>query len=332
MKTDQGNHSEIFSTSRPVVIALHQGPRPSEYFGGGQILQIWESSELLALLHEGGVEVVVLESTPGNNQIVELIAQIRTVCAAVKILVLLEHGRGAFGCRLLETGADDFIYREPSSALTGQLLHHKLEVLCTQYQSRQYADDVESRFWAFFEVCPIGLKIVDSQGLILRTNAAFQDFLGYSDDQLRGKSCQDFTHVDDLACCRRLFQEIFSGARDFIRLEKRFYHRDGTVRWGEFACITMRRPDGEPSDFLQMVVDLEQMRRLQEDAPPSPSIKELRDLAHDFNNLLAVIASNCYLLNEELDSDSSIARSVHQIMTTTERGIDLTRQLQHLDR
>src|SRR6202012_4218260 len=56
----------------------------------------------------------------------------------------------------------------------------------------------EERFSSAFEYAAIGMALVSLNGRWLKVNQALCDSIGYSAEELSGKTCQDITHPDDM--------------------------------------------------------------------------------------------------------------------------------------
>jgi PAS domain S-box-containing protein len=96
----------------------------------------------------------------------------------------------------------------------------------------------EARFRAMFEHAAVGFAVVDLHGTLVETNVAFQQFLGYSADELRGRPSHEISPDDDAAVAARPVREIVAGTRDRVTVEQRFLRKDGEIVWGS---VTMSR-------------------------------------------------------------------------------------------
>lgn len=117
----------------------------------------------------------------------------------------------------------------PVEILANYLAYDDQEYLCAYVRDitqRKRAEEVlresEERFRVVFESAPFGMAIVDPGGKPVRYNRAFQEMLGYSEQELQEREVAEFTYPDDVEDTRRLFAELREGKRDHYHLDKRY--------------------------------------------------------------------------------------------------------------
>ena len=161
----------------------------------------------------------------------------------------------------------------------------KIEILCRaagvlydSYRRQQYEDGLkqkrkrveealresEERFRVVFESAPFGMVVVDAAGTPLQYNRAFQEMLGYSDQELREKDVAEYTHPDDLEETRKLFAELRQGKRDRYQIEKRYVKKDGQIVWGNIAFTSVRDAQGDVQYLIGTVKDITERKRAEE--------------------------------------------------------------------
>jgi len=59
--------------------------------------------------------------------------------------------------------------------------------------------------------------------------------LGFSEEELRGKHCADFSPPEDAEKDWALFQQLRAGSINHYQLEKRYFRRDGSLVWGRLS-------------------------------------------------------------------------------------------------
>jgi len=90
-------------------------------------------------------------------------------------------------------------------------------------------------FHDVFNASPIGIAVEDLDGTPLFVNPALCSMLGFSDEELRGKHCLQFSPHDDAAKDSALLQKLRQGSIDHYQLEKRYFRRDGSLFWGHLS-------------------------------------------------------------------------------------------------
>ena len=122
----------------------------------------------------------------------------------------------------------------------------------------------EERYAAMFQAAPIGIAIVDSAGRYAHTNPALQRFLGYSEDELRGKSYRDVTLREDLGESDQRFAALIAGAYDRYWVEKRYRRKDGAIVWGRVSVAGVRDAGGTLAHTVSMIEDVTEEKELQD--------------------------------------------------------------------
>jgi PAS domain S-box-containing protein len=89
----------------------------------------------------------------------------------------------------------------------------------------------EQRWRAVFENSAIGVALTDMTGRFLATNSAYQQMLGYPEDELKKLTFLELTLDDDAKRNRALVAELIDGKRSQFQIEKRYLRKDGRPIW-----------------------------------------------------------------------------------------------------
>ncbi len=115
----------------------------------------------------------------------------------------------------------------------------------------------EERFRLIFEKAGMGIVICPAPDFKLAlSNQFFQEFLGYSGDELATMTWENLTHPEDMAAEEVLAQECFAGVRDSYQVEKRYIHKNGMIRWGNLIVSCIRNETGQIQFGFAMVKDI----------------------------------------------------------------------------
>jgi PAS domain S-box-containing protein len=117
-------------------------------------------------------------------------------------------------------------------------------------------------FYDAFKASPIGIALEDLEGRPLYVNPALCSMLGFSEEEMAGKHCVEFSPPDDAQKDWALFQQLRAGSIDRYRLEKRFFRRDGSLIWGRLSISIL---DSPPVPLVvAMVEDITPLRESEE--------------------------------------------------------------------
>ncbi len=122
----------------------------------------------------------------------------------------------------------------------------------------------EEQFRTIFADAPVGIARISLDGCFLQANAVLCRILGYSGQELAGKSWPELTHPDDLELSRKLQYELLGGLQSGVELEKRYTHKDGRTIPVRLRISLVRNAQGGPRYFIIHVEDISESRRSQE--------------------------------------------------------------------
>ncbi|MFO0744276.1 MAG: PAS domain S-box protein [Myxococcota bacterium] len=196
----------------------------------------------------------------------------------------------------------------------------------------------EAELRATFDHAGIGMALLGSDMRPRRLNASCARFLGYTREELLGKSVADVTHPADKARSVELYLELLSGKRTFFQQEKRYLRKDGAVVWGNVTATLVVPPDGgDPHDeprerlLLALIEDIDVKKRLESQVLRAQRMDSLARLAsgiaHDFNNILTAIDGYARVALDELEPASNAAYAVGEIGRAAGRASDLVRRI-----
>ena len=163
------------------------------------------------------------------------------------------------------------------------------------------------------------LLIIDGDGVFQAVNPAFQAILGWSPDEVIGRSAFDFiVPDDDAASARMLGRARTENIRTF---ENRYRHKDGGVRWISWVgAPESGRIYGSGRDVTAEREQVQALQQAEEALRQSQKMEAVGQLtggvAHDFNNLLTVIKSSTDLLKRPDLAEERRVRYVNAISDT----------------
>lgn len=139
-------------------------------------------------------------------------------------------------------------------------------------------------------------------------------------------------HPDDQSHLRQLFrQALKSTTTDFVT-EYRTVWPNEEVHWLKAQCFVLRDAQGRPQRLTGTISNMDQRRRIEEEARHVTRMTEMgrlaSSIAHDFNNLLTAVTGSAALLERTLlTTDDRSRAEVQHIFEATSRASALASQL-----
>ena len=111
-----------------------------------------------------------------------------------------------------------------------------------------------------FENAAIGMALVSLDGHWLKVNEALCDLLGYSADELCGKTVREITHADDIETNLTHARRLLDGEKSFYKMEKRYLHKSGRVVWVLLSVSIIRDKKDRSQYFISQIEDIGELK------------------------------------------------------------------------
>ena len=174
----------------------------------------------------------------------------------------------------------------------------------------------------------------DSNGIITFINDYGQRFLGYTEEDLLGKSViGTIVPVRDSAGrdLEAMIEGITNNPNEYSYNENENITKDGQSIWVSWSNKPVYNEVGQVAGILSIGTDITERKKLEQQLFQAQKMEAVGQLAggiaHDFNNMLMVINGYCELLLDDMDETNDLRRDIEQIKGTASRAAALTRQL-----
>jgi diguanylate cyclase (GGDEF)-like protein/PAS domain S-box-containing protein len=122
----------------------------------------------------------------------------------------------------------------------------------------------EARFQAVFAGALIGISVIDTTGCIVEANRALCELLGFTAEEMVGRSVFSCIHTGDDPQMWVRVKELLAGSLDNMRVSKCVTRKDGVAIWTEVVMSLVRDADGTPRFAIGMVSDTTERQRLED--------------------------------------------------------------------
>jgi len=120
----------------------------------------------------------------------------------------------------------------------------------------------EKRFRTIFEQAAVGVaQIISKTGEFIRINQRYADIVGYTVEEMEQLTFQKISHPDDLLKDLDNMQLLLDGEIREFSMEKRYYHKNGSIVWVNLTASPMWEIGEEPNYHVAVVEDITYRKR-----------------------------------------------------------------------
>ncbi|TVR16300.1 MAG: PAS domain S-box protein [Balneolaceae bacterium] len=147
----------------------------------------------------------------------------------------------------------------------------------------------EEQFRKTFEYSANGMAIISMAGKYIQVNKAYEEILGYSNDELKNMNFRDISHPDDLKENDPLIEELVEGQRDYYIMDKRYIHKNGSYVWAHLAASLIKDEIGGKPYFISQITDITREKKAQQEL--NETLEKLKSIL-DASSRVAIISTD----------------------------------------
>lgn len=208
-----------------------------------------------------------------------------------------------------------------------------------QQRARAAARTSEEWFRRMFDQNPLGTTMGDRDYVLLGVNRKFCEMLGYSEQELIGRTVASLTYPADRAEDVRLAARMWAEETRGYTRTKRYVRKDGGVFWAAVSVAAIRDEAGRQRYALGMIEDITGRKQMEEDLERSraqaESAKEVAEAANRAKDqFLAVLShelrtplSPVLLTASTLEADPSVSGAVRDAIRAIRQNAEMEARL-----
>ena len=207
----------------------------------------------------------------------------------------------------------------------------QLQLMQELETSESEARRQQTLFQSVFECSPDSILLIDDDRMIVGINSTFTKVIGYSVDELKGRSTRClYAKDEDWQTAGRKLAGAGNAGNQHVIFEPDLVRKNGEVFPCRATAAAIVDQSGQRLGFVAIIRDmtLEQSREraLREKQGLEALGRLTGGIAHDFNNLLTVISGHLQLL--ELDAvNDDMRRHIYAAIGAADMGARLNQRL-----
>ncbi|MEA2575962.1 MAG: hypothetical protein QOH93_3260, partial [Chloroflexia bacterium] len=150
------------------------------------------------------------------------------------------------------------------SAENARLYEEARSQLADRLRAEEAERESKQRFETIFASAAVGIALTDMSGRILECNTALQQLLGYSAEELSGKTLPEMAHPQDVPTNLEMFRGFRVGHRARYQAVERALRKDGSWVWANLNVSVLCDEQGKPQYTICMVENINEERRANE--------------------------------------------------------------------
>ena len=140
-----------------------------------------------------------------------------------------------------------------------------MENITERKKAEENLKESEERFHATFEQAAVGMAHIDADGRFIRLNQKYCDILGYTQEEIAGKTFLSLTHPDDARESVENFNKLIGGKVNSYSFKKRYIRKDGSPVWVKATVSAVRNADASIKYVIDVVEDITECKKAEEE-------------------------------------------------------------------
>lgn len=209
--------------------------------------------DALVKIEKEKFDAVILDLGLPDSAGINSLTSIKALNATLPIVVLTIDDSDQTGLMAIGNGAQDFITKHD---LKPDLLRKSIGYAISRKRLELELRESLAINESIFDQAAVGLAHLSVGLIFLKINQKFCDIVGYEKKELLGKSITSIAFPEDLEKDLIKMEALISGKETSYTIEKRFYHKNGSIVWTNLTRTAILDTSNEIICFFTTYEDI----------------------------------------------------------------------------
>ncbi|KGK31086.1 hypothetical protein EL45_05275 [Cellulophaga sp. E6(2014)] len=187
-----------------------------------------------------------------------------------------------------------------------------------------------------FENSSVGMALIGLEGNWIDVNSSLCTSVGYSREEMIQKKIIEVTHPHDWTKDSHFIKKMHEGQLTNYTIDKRFFHKDGTIVNALLTVTTVHKVNGKLSHFIAQVIDVTAMIASENKTKALLEItkhqnESLLNFAHIVSHNLRSHSTNLSMLTNFLKEETDNGEKVNLERMLSDASESLSETVHHLN-
>ncbi|MFH1743086.1 MAG: PAS domain S-box protein, partial [bacterium] len=203
--------------------------------------------------------------------------------------------------------------------------------LCTLKRAEEDLRESEEKFFDLYQNAPVGYHELDRDGRIVEINQTEADLMGYTREEMLGRSIFEFIEEDGRDTAKKAYHNKIMERQPAKDFERTYIRKDGSSIYLAIRDQLLLDENKQVIGMRSTVQDVTDRKHLEDQLRQAQKMEAVGQLAggvaHDFNNIVMIINGYCSFAMNSLGPDHEVRGDLEEVKTAADRAASLTRQL-----
>ncbi|OHD19870.1 MAG: hypothetical protein A2Y38_26705 [Spirochaetes bacterium GWB1_59_5] len=233
------------------------------------------------------IDLILMDINLGNGIDGTEAAEIILKDYDVPILFLSSHSEREVVERTEKITSYGYVLK--NSSIT--VLDASIKMAFKLFEANYRLETSEEYFRHSFENAALGVCYVGMDGKFQKTNHAFQNMVGYTEEEIINLGFNDITHPEDRSIGLGVLKQLVGGEISKIFFKKRYVRKDKNVFWATVST-SLVKSKGQPNHFIIQIIDITEQKQAED------ALRESKETAEMMLNVAAEI-----IMSEDLEGN-----------------------------